>query len=172
MGAFAGILMTYLIFNEPVQGYLLWPNERIQGSVGATRYFSEFGNIFYAKILWLEMLNSFVLVYAYLLMIYRPALRTVDEIIKGIGFALVLYACLATTAESGGCLNPALAISQVSYQVGFLNGFDLNGGRYASPIWCYIVFPLVGAVFAAIFFRMHIKLDNRALKQAEEPPVV
>lgn len=111
MGAFAGILMTYLIFNEPVQGYLLWPNERIQGSVGATRYFSEFGNIFYAKILWLEMLNSFVLVYAYLLMIYRPALRTVDEIIKGIGFALVLYACLATTAESGGCLNPALAIS-------------------------------------------------------------
>ena len=117
------------------------------------------------------MLNSYVLVYAYLLIIYRPALRTVDEIIKGIGFALVLYACLATTAESGGCLNPALAISQVSYQVGFLNGFDLNGGRYASTIWCYIVFPLVGAILASLMFRLHIKMDNRALKQAEEPPV-
>jgi glycerol uptake facilitator-like aquaporin len=40
MGAYAGILTTYLIFNEPVEGYLLWPNERIPGGVGATRYFS------------------------------------------------------------------------------------------------------------------------------------
>lgn len=47
----------------------------------------------------------------------------------------------------------------------------MNGGRYASPIWCYIVFPLVGAIIAAIMFRMHIKMDNRALKQAEEPPL-
>lgn len=27
MGAFAGVLITYLIFNEPVEGYLLWPLE-------------------------------------------------------------------------------------------------------------------------------------------------
>lgn len=164
MGAFAGILFTYLIFNEPVQGYLLWPNENISGAVGATRYFSQFSNIYYAKILWLEMWNTFAFVYVYLLVIYKPSLRTVDEIIKGLGVSLVLYACYAMTAESGACLNPALGVAQVSYQVGFLNGVDLNGGRYASPIWCYIVFPLIGAIIAALFFRVHISLDNRALK--------
>jgi len=165
MGAFAGILFTYLIFNEPVQGYLLWPNENISGGVGATRYFSEFSNIYYGKILWLEMLNTFVFVYVYLLIIYKPSLRIADEIIKGLGVSLVLYACYTTTAESGACLNPALGVAQVSYQVGFLNGVDLNGGRYASAIWCYIVFPLIGAIIAALFFRMHISIDNRALKQ-------
>jgi hypothetical protein len=61
------------------------------------------------------MINSFVWVYAYLIIVYKPSLRSVDEIIKGLGVALVMYACLATTAESGGCLNPALAIAQVSY---------------------------------------------------------
>lgn len=111
MGAFAGVLMTYLIFNEPVQGYLLWPSENIGGGVGATRYFSEFSNIYYGKILWLEFMNTFVFVYAYLLVIYRPALRTVDEIIKGLGLSLVLYASYAMCAESGACLNPALAIA-------------------------------------------------------------
>ena len=25
MGAFAGILMVYLIFNRPLEGYFLWP---------------------------------------------------------------------------------------------------------------------------------------------------
>jgi len=45
----------------------------------------------------------------------------------------------------------------------------LNGGRYASPIWCYIVFPLVGAILGALFFRLHVKMDDRALKKQEEP---
>lgn len=40
MGAFAGILMVYLIFNEPNEGYFLWPSQNIAGGVGATRFFS------------------------------------------------------------------------------------------------------------------------------------
>ena len=41
----------------------------------------------------------------------------------------------------------------------------MNGGRYASVIWVYIIFPLVGAILAAILFKLHVYLDNRALKQ-------
>jgi len=48
-----------------------------------------------------------------------------------------------------------------------LNGFDLNGNRYASASWCYIAFPMIGAIFAALFFKLHVSLDNRALKQKE-----
>lgn len=111
MGAFAGILMVYLIFNEPVLGFLLWPGENIAGGVGATRFFSEFNNIYYGKILWTEMWNTFIFVYAYLLVIYRPSLRTVDEIIKGIALAFILYICYAMCAGAGSGLNPALAIA-------------------------------------------------------------
>lgn len=115
MGAFAGILFTYLIFNEPVEGYLLWPSENIPGGVGATRYFSEYNNLYYGKILWQEMFFTFIFTYAYLIVIYKPSLRTVDEIIKGIGIALVFYGTLALCAEAGSGLNPALAIAQTSY---------------------------------------------------------
>lgn len=87
----------------------------IGGGVGATRYFSPLNNIYYGKVLWLEMWNTFIFVYAYLLVIYKPSIRTVDEIIKGLGIALVLYACYSMTAESGASLNPAFAIAQTCY---------------------------------------------------------
>jgi glycerol uptake facilitator-like aquaporin len=164
MGAFAGILMTWLIFNEPLQGYLLWPNEGIPG-VGATRFFSHLGNIYYVKIIWLEFWNAMIFTYVYLLVIYKPSIRTVDEIVKGLAVSIALYACWVNTAESGGSLNPALGIAQSAYQVGFLNGYDMNGNRYASAIWVYAVFPLVGAMFAALLFRLHIYFDNKALRQ-------
>ncbi len=54
-------------------------------------------------------------VYVYLLIIYKPSLRTVDEIIKGIGIGLTLWISYELCAGSGACLNPALAIAQVSY---------------------------------------------------------
>ena len=106
-----GIFFVWNMFNEPVNGILLWPSRNIPGGVGATRYFSNLGNIYYAKILWLEMWNSMIMIYCYLLIIYKPSLRTVDELIKGLGFVLVLYACWANTAESGGSLNPALGLA-------------------------------------------------------------
>lgn len=42
---------------------------------------------------------------------------------------------------------------------------DANGNGFASLIWVYIVMPFIGAILAAIFFRIHIYLDNKALKQ-------
>jgi len=57
------------------------------------------------------MFNTFIFTYAYLNVIYKPTLRTVDEILKGIAIAFVLYICLAMGAGAGSGLNPALAIA-------------------------------------------------------------
>lgn len=103
--------MVYLIFNEPVQGYFLWPTYDIAGGIGATRFFSELLNIYYGKVLFLEMYGTFFYAYIYLAIIYSPTLRTVDEILKGIAMALSLYICFALGAGDGSGLNPALAIA-------------------------------------------------------------
>ena len=105
--------MVYLIFNEPVEGYLLWP--MVQNPDVAIRFVSELGNIYYAKICFLEFLNTFTFVYVYLLLIYKPSLRLVDEIIKGIGASITLWICYELDAGAGACLNPAFAIAQTSY---------------------------------------------------------
>jgi glycerol uptake facilitator-like aquaporin len=40
---------------------------------------------------------------------------------------------------------------------------DNNGDGYASLLWVYMIFPMLGAILAAIVFRIHIALDNKAL---------
>lgn len=142
-------------------GYLLWPH--INNPDVLFWYFSQKGNIYYGKIVWMEILNTFTFVVCYLLIIYKPSLRTVDELIKGIGIAYVLWICYFLSAGSGACLNPALGLAQTTFQVGFLNGMDLNGNGFASLLWVYMVMPFVGAILAALFFRMHISMDAKAL---------
>jgi hypothetical protein len=43
---------------------------------------------------------------------------------------------------------------------------DANGNGFASLIWVYIIFPLIGGIIAAVWFRLHIYLDNKALEPA------
>ena len=128
-------------------------------------FVSELGNPYYAKIVFMELFHTFLFVLVYLLVIYKPSLRTVDEIIKGLGVSLTLWVCYFLCAGSGACLNPALGLAQTTYQVGFLNGMDANGNGYASLIWVYMVFPMIAAAVAALWFRVHIYLDNKALEQ-------
>lgn len=52
---------------------------------------------------------------------YKPSLQGTDEIIKGLGVALVLFSCYDLSFESGAILNPALAITQTCYAVGTFN---------------------------------------------------
>jgi glycerol uptake facilitator-like aquaporin len=115
----------------------------------------------------MELFHTFLFVLVYLLVIYKPSLRTVDDIIKGLGVSITLCVCYLLCAGSGACLNPALAIAQISYQIGSLKGKDANGNSFASLIWVYIIFPLIGGVIAAIWFRVHIYLDNKALEQPD-----
>ena len=119
-GGFMGIFFSWLVLKSPVMGYLMWPH--IQDPSVAIWYFSDLGNIYYAKIVFLEILNTMTFLIIYLLVIYKPSLRTVDEIIKGFGVSIALWICYALSAGSGACLNPALALAQTAYQVGFLNG--------------------------------------------------
>ncbi len=109
MGAYAGIFVTWLVFKDPIMGFLLWPMVQIPNV--RIWFFSELGNIYYAKILFLEMLNTATFIWIYLRIIYRPALRTVDEIIKGLGAAFALYGCYFLSAGSGACYNPALGLA-------------------------------------------------------------
>ena len=48
-------------------------------------------------------------------MIYKPELRTVDEIIKGLAVSFTLWICYFLSAGSGACLNPALGLAQTCY---------------------------------------------------------
>lgn len=109
MGAFTGVLITFLILKDPVEGFLLWPLE--QYPTVNYWFFSDLGNVYYAKVCWLEFINSFMFVYVYLLLIYKPSMRTVDEVIKGLGVAITLWIAYDLCAGSGACLNPALAIA-------------------------------------------------------------
>lgn len=118
----------------------------------------------------MEILNTLTFTWIYLIIIYKPNLRTTNEITKGIGLAIALWICYFLCAGAGACLNPALGLATTTYQVGFLNGLDQNGNGFASLIWVYMAMPMFGALFAAIFFRISIYLDNRALKQEPEGP--
>ena len=101
------------MFNEPVNGYLLWPLS--QNPDVRIWFFSELGNPYYAKIVFMELFHTFLFVLVYLLVIYKPSLRTVDEIIKGLGVSLTLWVCYFLCAGSGACLNPALGLAQTTY---------------------------------------------------------
>ena len=109
MGAFAGILLTYLIFNRPFEGFFLWPY--IQTPEALFWYFSPQGNLYYGKFCFLEILNTLTFTWVYLIIIYKPSLRTVDEIVKGIGLGTTLWICYYLSAWSGACLNPALGLA-------------------------------------------------------------
>lgn len=161
-GAFLGILIVYLIYNRPVLGYFLWPY--LNDVTANFWYFSDQGNIFYGKVVWVEILNTLTFTWVYLLVIYKPSLRTVDEIVKGLGLSIVLWMCYFLCAEGGAGLNPAFGLAQSTYQIGFLNGADLNGNGFASLIWVYIAMPFIGAIIAAIFFKISVYFDNKALQ--------
>ena len=51
---------------------------------------------------------------------------------------------------------------------------DANGNGYASLIWVYMVFPMIGVAVAALWFRVHNYLDNKALEQpaGDRPEVI
>lgn len=113
----------------------------------------------------MEILNTLTFIWVYLVIIYKPSLRTTDEIIKGLGLGVTLWICYFLCAGGGACLNPALGLAQTCYQIGFLNGADMNGNGFASLIWVYFPMPLFGAIFAAILFKMNVWMDNKALEQ-------
>lgn len=93
-------------------------------------------------------------------------MKQVDRIIRGAAASITLVACLQMTANSGGALNPALGIAQSIYMIGVenQNGSGL-GSTDAKYIWVYVAGPLIGALFAAAFFRLHDYIEKSGYQQ-------
>ena len=99
---------------------------------------------------------------------FKAIYITSDEILKGLCLAFTLYACLSSTAGSGGCLNPWLGLAQNIYVTGLVNGVVGNGDFWSSAIWVYIIFPFIGAFLAPFFLRLVSSMD-RARRHEESP---
>ena len=89
-------------------------------------------------------------------------------------FAIVgtLYGSInIASTYSGGCINPAVAITQTVYQnlMKDVTSFKINATTtisnskmsYGSMIW-YVIGPLVGAVVAGFFWRMTVFAQEKA----------
>jgi len=98
----------------------------------------------------------------YLILRYDTNVNKIDRVLKGLCMAIVFSACLQMSLASGGCFNPALGIAQSVYAV-ILDNRDNSslGSDNAVYMWPYIVFPFVGALFAAVIYLFHYKLLNK-----------
>ena len=83
----------------------------VQNPDVTVRFISEQGNIYYAKICFLEALNTFMFVLIYLLLIYKPSYRLVDELVKAILIGFALWIAFELDAGAGASLNPAFGLA-------------------------------------------------------------
>jgi glycerol uptake facilitator-like aquaporin len=113
-------------------------------------------DIYWARLLMHEVFLTFVFGLVYLILRFEPNMRKTDRLIKGVGACFTLLVCLSMSAGSGGCLNPALGLAESIYMIGIENRNGLGlGSDDAKFMWVYIVGPLIGAGFAALFFKLH-----------------
>ena len=63
----------------------------------------------------------------FLFMKNKFSLKNSDEILKGVCLAFVLIGCISMSYGSGGCLNPALGLTQTIYSVGLINTLEGAG---------------------------------------------
>lgn len=57
----------------------------------------------------------------YLLIRYEPSFAKIDRVTKGFCISLVFLGCLSMAAGSGGCLNPAMGMAEVTYSIALFN---------------------------------------------------
>jgi len=89
-----------------------------------------------------------------------------------VAFTLLAMICVAAT-KSGACLNPAVGISQVCYQMmqcGIHNAVcnPNNQSNYLYRyLWVYITAPFTGALLAGLAFRGHLISYNKIASKEE-----
>lgn len=105
----------------------------VGASVGSLTYTNQWGAVL------AEMIATFVLVITVLLVTRNPML----SVVTGIAIGLVLtFDILAIGTLTGGSMNPARSLGPAI--------FSDNMSSY----WIYIVGPLLGALLAALFYRL------------------
>lgn len=154
IGAYLGIGLSYLLIKDYLGNYSLIPSSSpIDLYIGLT-------DVYWARPILQETLQTFTFTLAYLVLVYEPSLQKVDRILKGLCSSIVLNVCLLMTQGSGGSLNPAFGLAQSTYMVALLNRDGSTAGSDAAKyMWVYIIFPFVGALFAALLYRYHQSMD-------------
>jgi len=101
-----------------------------------------------------ETICTFLFVMINLIVKTRKTSPTLDGFLGCFAVALTLLAMIIlSAAHSGGCLNPAVGLAQVSWS---LINFGTTNSAYYQNLWIYILAPFTGAIFAGIAHRVHL----------------
>ena len=103
-GSYLGILISHAIDHKAP--LLFFPVENL-----IYFYDTKYDDIYFAKIILIETLMTFTFTVIFLLMKYKGTLDSTEQIIKGMALAVVLIALYGMSHGSGGCYNPAHALT-------------------------------------------------------------
>lgn len=119
-GCFFGILISYLCtkyYGPPT----MYPNffiGTLENSQTESIYFTfsyepslKLYHLKYSRIIFQEILQSFIFTLIFLIVKYRSSFQKYDDISKGIILAITLFCVYEMGLRSGECLNPALGIA-------------------------------------------------------------
>lgn len=138
-----------------------------------------FTSPYFAKIIFFELIITFIFTLIFLIVKYDEALSKTSFIVRGFGMlwtmTICLMLCYFSSGIHGGCLNPALGFTMSVFQVGLVNDKKLlldyphsitypSGGYFARCIWIYMIVPFIGAILAAIVFKYHKNLSKIEVK--------
>jgi len=114
---------------------------------------SPTGDIYWARLVLQEIIQTFLFTLAYLVLTFEPTLVKLDRVVKGFCLSFVLTACFEMNLGSKALMNPAMGFAQSTYMVALdnRNGSTL-GSDEAQYMWVYILMPFVGAAIAVLLF--------------------
>ena len=121
---------------------------------------------YWGRLIGYEVLLTATFTIIYLIIRFEASMKKVDRITKGAACSIALGACLSMTNGAGESLNPALGFAQSIFMIGVENqSGSTQGSKDAKYIWVYMVFPYVGALIAAAFYRMHDYIEKNEYNQ-------
>jgi glycerol uptake facilitator-like aquaporin len=162
LGALFGILVVFALVNDKGT-YLLKPR------VGDPMYTDLISlDVYWGRLIAYEVFLTFLFTLIYLILRFEADMRKVDRLIKGFGACFALLVSLKMSANSGGCLNPALGLAQSIYMIGLENrSGSTQGSTDAKYMWVYILGPFLGACLASLFFRLHDFIERNEYVQSQ-----
>lgn len=161
LGSFFGIFIVYLLIKDYGK-YRLLPQDLSPGKI----YVDKEGYPYWARLVSQEALQSMSFFIVYLVVTLDKNMQKVDQILKGLSISIALAVCCGLTLGSGGCLNPAIGLTQSIYMIGLDNRNKATlGNDEAKYIWVYAVSPFLGTLFSSLLYLLHLKILSTEDKQ-------
>ena len=112
-----------------------------------------------------EILQTFIFTFVFLAMRYDTLFTKTTRLVKGVTLLHVLWACYALSLGAGACLNPAFGLAQTIYWLGL---GDHNNHLYnLDCLWVYATVPFLGAIIAAVLFKIHNGVSAKSAQENE-----